>query len=92
MQFSKENSLRKGISGPYSQEETYLKFSHTEGNFEAMFLGLKKTGNKGLGQSTTTLGTFRIYSGLSIWSLVPTGMGGGTVGVEIPADLLDNAV
>lgn len=47
MQFSKVNSLRKGISGPSSQEETYLKFSQTEGNFKAMFLGLKKAGNKG---------------------------------------------
>ena len=87
MQFSKVNSLRKGMSGPSSHEETCLKFSQTEGNFKAIFLGLKKAGNKGLGQSATTLGTFRIYPGLSIWSLVSTGMGGGTVGIDIPGDL-----
>lgn len=35
LQFSKENSLRKGKSGAYSQGDTCLKFSQAEGNVEA---------------------------------------------------------
>ena len=36
LQFSNVNSLRKGILGPSSQEETCLKFSQTERNFKAV--------------------------------------------------------
>lgn len=35
LQFSKENALRKGRSGAYSQGDTCLKFSQAEGNVEA---------------------------------------------------------
>lgn len=45
-----------------------------------------------LGQLAATLGTFRIYPGLSIQSLVPTGKRGGSVGVDASADPLDNDV
>ena len=33
--FAKENTLRKGRSGAYSQEEICLKFSQAEGNIKA---------------------------------------------------------
>lgn len=36
LQFSNVNSLRKGILGLSSQEETCLKFSQTERNFKAV--------------------------------------------------------
>lgn len=38
--FARVNTLRNKCSGPYSQEETCLKFHHAEGNMKAILVSI----------------------------------------------------